>query len=96
MRQITRNGIDQILFQHGNGGTAEIFDIAVHSNRGQGIGTDLVNSAINELGDCKRIFAFTRKENTQARNFYKKLGFKETVVPNFYPDGDAVIVVKEI
>lgn len=98
MRQIIKNNIDWVIYREGQGSTAELFDIVVNSQRCKGIGTSLVNDVIAELTvrGVKRLYAFTRYENHKARSFYEKLGFSETIVRNFYPDGDAVLVVKEI
>lgn len=98
MRIITRNQVDHLIWRFGQGNTAEIFDIVVYTERNKGVGTSMVKQAISELRKFKvrRLFAFTRKENHSAHGFYEKLGFVGTDVPNFYPDGDAKIYVKEI
>ena len=43
---------------------------------GQGVGTTLMSAIFEKLPDTKRIVLVTRKVNTVAQNFYKKLGFK--------------------
>lgn len=98
MRVITRNGIDHLMYQLSNGGTAEIFDIVVHTERGRGIGTEMLDQAVKELHEfgIKRLFAFTRDSNSLAQKFYKKNGFNGTPISNFYPDGNAILFVREI
>lgn len=43
---------------------------------GKGIGTTLMSSIFDKLPDTQRIVLVTRKVNTGAQAFYKKLGFK--------------------
>lgn len=98
MRLISRNGIDHLMYQIGCGSTAEIFDIVVNSERGIGIGTDMLNEAVAELTTLgiKRLFAFTREENYKAHKFYEKHGFMPFPIKGFYPDGNAVLFVKHL
>lgn len=91
-KSVTRNnGKDFLVYREGSGGTIEIFEILVQSDRRVGTGTKLIEQLISENPD-KKIFAFTRYENVNARKFYIKNGFMEIAIRNFYPDGDAVLV----
>ena len=95
---IRKNKIDFLVYREGKGGTAELFDIAVMSNRQVGIGRSLIEEMENRCRErgVSRIYAFVRVENGLARVFYKKMGFTEVFLDNFYPDGGAVIVTKII
>jgi ribosomal protein S18 acetylase RimI-like enzyme len=95
---IKRNKVDFLEWRLGKGETAELFDIAVMSNRQIGIGKEMVKEF---EGKCKKkgivhIYAFVRMENAVAREFYKHMGFKEVFLEDFYPDGHAMIVMKKI
>lgn len=98
MRIISRNGVDHLIYQLSPGGTAELVDIAVYSERGKGVGTEMLNEAIAELNKLgvNRFYAFTRQNNRLAQSFYAKNGFVGTVIPNFYHDGNGIVYVKEI
>lgn len=84
---------DFLEYREGMDGTVEIFDIAVGTKRGKGIGTKLINE-LKEM-NYRLIYAFVRGSNLGARKFYKKNGFKEVRLPRFYSDEDAVIVSYE-
>lgn len=96
---IQRNGgADTLILEIGTGGVAEIYDIVVFTERGKGVGTDMVNEAIEickKLG-IGRLFAITRDTNTQAQKFYKKLGFYGVPLVGFYPDGNALMFILKI
>lgn len=98
MRIISRNGVDHLMYQLAQGDTAEIFDIVVNSERGKGTGTEMLQEMIKDLRKLgvKRIFAFTRDYNHLAHHYYEKNGFNGTLIPNFYPDSNATIYIKEI
>lgn len=77
---------DFLVYREGMGGTVELFDIAVMSERGKGIGRKLVNSLIRRVqGEYLEIFAITRISNTVAQQFYEALGFRICArIHNFY------------
>lgn len=92
MKKIVLNDTDILVYRKGSGDTIEIYDIAVYSVRRVGNGTSLFKQLLKEV-DEKRIFAITRKENENAQHFYNKLGFKGYDLPDFYPDGNAMIFI---
>lgn len=93
-KTIIKNKVDFLVYRPAGGGTIEIFDIAVMSKRGQGVGTSLINKLI-ENEKPKIIHAITRKKNEIAISFYTKLGFVGVVLNNFYIDGDAIMFIKQ-
>lgn len=77
-----------------------IISLAVDKKyRKKGVGRKLVDYALNIFSKCnvREIKLEVRIGNTDARKFYKKMGFKEKeVLENYYEDGeDAVIMKKE-
>lgn len=94
MQKIVVNKIDFLEYRKGMANTIEIYDIAVMSKRGVGIGTKLINQLI-EKENPKIIYAFCRISNELAHRFYEKFGFKGTVVNNFYGDESAIIFIYE-
>lgn len=95
MQRITLNEIDHLDYREGSGGTIEIYDIAVMSERSKGIGSELIR-LLQERTSTHLIFALTRGSNHQARAFYRKNGFIEVRLPDFYSDEDAVMVYKRL
>jgi len=94
MQLIKNNGLDKIVFREGKENTWEIFDIKVTSARRKGIGSSLVKEMI-ETVNPRIVYAFTREKNELARAFYKALNFKEILIPNFYEEGNAIMVIYE-
>lgn len=94
MPQIIKNKIDVLEYREGQAGTVEIYDIVVKTERGKGIGRQLVNELIEET-KAKRVYAFCRSYNKNAHLFYEKLGFKGYDLPNFYEDSSAKIYIYE-
>jgi len=90
--EIRLNEVDFLNYRNGSGDTIEIYDILVNSERGKGIGTNLLN-ILKEREPNKVIFAFTRESNTLARAFYRKNGFQETLIPNFYPENSIMEIL---
>lgn len=85
------NGQDVLLYREGSGGTVEIFDIVVNSERRKGNGRKLVDLLKEEV-DTYLIFAITRSSNQIAQAFYLSCGFR--VVANltrFYDDEGAIM-----
>lgn len=92
---ITKNNdLDIIEFREGMDNTWEIFDIKVTSTRRKGIGSSLVKEMI-ETVNPRIVYAFTREKNELARAFYTSLGFKDILIPNFYEEGNAIMVIYE-
>jgi ribosomal protein S18 acetylase RimI-like enzyme len=80
---------DYLDYRVGSGGTIEIEDIAVMSERGKGRGTELLNQLISECRDMptmpRLIWAITRAENEVAQHFYEARGFRVVgVLRDFY------------
>jgi ribosomal protein S18 acetylase RimI-like enzyme len=90
MRTVRRNERDYLRYRVGHGGTVEIDDIAVYSERQRGTGRSMFDEMMANSGK-RRAFAFARAENAVARRFYAALGFSAHEVPGFYEDGDAVL-----
>lgn len=90
-------GRDFLTYREGSGGTVEIYDIAVTTERGKGYGRRLVEMMLEKLkesagGGVHTVYAITRCDNLIAREFYAKLGFKIIAyLPGFYREGDAVM-----
>jgi ribosomal protein S18 acetylase RimI-like enzyme len=87
---------DFLVYREGSGGTVEIFDIAVNSNRRAGRGRRLVKFLFNSLPDSVPcVWAITRAENLVGQLFYENLGFEvKGVLRRFYSDkkgADAVL-----
>lgn len=87
-------GLDFIVYRPAGGGTIEIFDIAVMSKRGQGIGTSLINEMIAKE-KSQIVHAITRESNEVAIRFYTVLGFVPVTLNKFYIDGNAVMFIKQ-
>lgn len=80
---------DYLYWRDGSGRSVEILDIAVHSERGKGRGTELFKRLLKEIPQgVSLIFAITRLSNTIAHQFYEKLGFRIVGrLHHFYQDG---------
>lgn len=86
------------------GGTVEIMDVSVAGSlRRTGVGRAMVETLIKALGgtEYRRVYAFTRRSNLIAREFWAGLGFRETAfLHDFYaePDGDngAILFVRRV
>lgn len=94
MQKISKNKIDYLEYRKGMADTLEIYDIAVMSERGKGIGTSLVKELIKKENP-KIVYAFCRESNKLAHSFYRKFGFKGTVINNFYGEESGIIFVYE-
>mgnify|MGYP003152080133 CR=1 FL=1 len=66
----------------------EIVDIASKIT-GKGAGTIVYTSFekwVKDTHNIKNMYAFTRHSNVKAHNWYIKMGFTSTIIPNFYYD----------
>lgn len=81
---------DYLIYREGSGGTIEIFDLAVQTERGVGKGRKLIEKLIAEIpNDVRLVFAITRDNNGIAREFYRAVGFNMIgVLRGFYPVSD--------
>lgn len=77
---------DFLIYRDGSGGTVEIFDIVVNSERRKGRGRLLVDTLLKRVeGRVRLVWAITRAENFIAQQFYEKLNFKVVAnLRNFY------------
>lgn len=90
---------DYLVWRVSSGGTIEIVDIAVGTERGKGKGRRLVEEVLTiaRASGSHLVFAITRAENAIAREFYGKLGFREVAtLPGFYREGDAVMYAIDV
>lgn len=85
--------LDYLDYREGMDNTIEIFDIKVRSERRKGKGKELFNKLL--VRQPRLIYGFTRESNELGRAFYKALGFRETVIPNFYQDENAIMIIYE-
>jgi|GEM_PF-6766622 len=78
---------DFVKYRTGSGGTVEIFDIAVGTERGIGRGRALIAKLLSQIDASTLVFALTRGSNTPAHAFYMKVGFRCLgLLTRFYPD----------
>lgn len=83
---------DWLIYRPAGGGTIEIFDIQVGSQRGRGTGTAMLDELL-ETEEPQRVVAITRMSNIMAQKFYIKNHFDRVVLPRFYPDESAVMFI---
>lgn len=89
MNRISIKGPSNYLdWREGSGGTVEIFDIVVNSQRRVGIGRRMVYQLYKDMPkDTKLVWAITRAENFIAQRFYEELRFRVVaVLRSFYKD----------
>jgi len=96
MNTISRNnGRDYLVWRAGSGGTIEIFNIFVLSERRKsGIGRKMIEELRAKAEKSKKhlIFAITRLSNKNAQQFYEKTGFYLIAeLPGFYSDESALM-----
>ena len=85
----------RLLYRLCPGNVAEIVDVEVdNEHRRTGLGRAMVEKMIKELPpEVTRVYAFMRSDNGIACDWYWALGFVDWPAPNFYPDGDALLMV---
>jgi ribosomal protein S18 acetylase RimI-like enzyme len=94
---------DFLIWRPGSGGTIEIFELQVNSERRRGRGRALVSQLLKLKisKEVKLVWAITRTENFIAQQFYEGMGFRiVAVLRNFYKDGhhtvDAIMYGRDI
>lgn len=91
------NNLDYIDWRKASGGTVEIMDIAVNSDRRKGIGRSLVSQLMKCFAPEVRVWAITRAENIIAQKFYEALQFDAIPLRRFYSSEkniDAVMYIR--
>lgn len=81
-----------IAWQKGTGDNYELLWIEV-AEKGKGYGTILVTEMVRRIKPYHTVFVFRQESNESAGYFYRHLGFIETVIPNLYKGGNAVLGV---
>jgi len=98
MNRITIDRNDFLIWRDGGGGTVEIFDIQVNSDRRKGIGRRLLRKLFEQLPPEARVFAITRTSNEIAQHFYEACHFHVAgVLRRFYDadhGADAIVYVR--
>jgi ribosomal protein S18 acetylase RimI-like enzyme len=80
-----------LKYRLGLDSSVEIYDLFVDEERRRsGIGRKLVERLLRD--DHHSVYAFTRVQNEMARAFYRAVGFREVIMPEFYRGGDAVFL----
>jgi GNAT superfamily N-acetyltransferase len=82
---------DYVLWRESSGGTLEIFDLLVGSERRKGRGKRLVEMVLEEAlrRGAKLVFAVTRPSNQISQEFYQGVGFRTVgVLKQFYRDSN--------
>ena len=82
---------DYLDWREGSGGSVEIYDIVVNSDRRRGRGKALVEELVRvvrkTLGRNRLVWAITRSSNLIAQQFYLAVGFRQVgLLVRFYPD----------
>ncbi|MCI9084477.1 MAG: GNAT family N-acetyltransferase [Bacilli bacterium] len=81
-------------------GRGEInYIITLPTHRKQGIGSQLLEYAINDMknNNCTTISLEVESNNIEAINLYSKYGFqKQAIRSNYYQGKDAYLMIKEI
>lgn len=87
---------DFLLWREASGGTIEIYDVAVGSERRVGKGRQLVAELFRLLGPARPVYAITRADNAIGLQWYAALGFRVVAVLMGFYSGenqvDAVMV----
>lgn len=87
------DGGGYIVWRRGTGDNVEITHLRAYRPH-NGAGRRLLRIMLHDLREnppYATVFGFTRQSNTQACNFYAKMGFELTVVKGVYADGTAVV-----
>lgn len=87
------NGQDFIDFRESTGGTTELYESQVWTQRSAGFGSAMIKK-VEETVMSNFIYGFVRLSNHGARHFYEKNGYLEVLIPKMYGNEDAVMVYK--
>lgn len=86
---------DYLDWREGSGGTVEIADIVVGSERRRGRGRRLIETLLAQVQAAPTVWAITRAGNEIAQQFYESLGFRVIgVLRRFYGEAlgvDAIL-----
>jgi len=89
-----------VLRRFGLARKGHIISIAtLEPHRGKGIGTNLMQRAMDEMrkGGCKEVFLEVRVTNDEAVRLYKKLGFQVTsTMQGYYKDGESAYLMAQL
>lgn len=90
---------DFLDYRDGSGGTIEIFDVQVGSERRVGKGRRLLELLFARLGPETRVYAITRADNEIAQQWYEACQFTlVNVLRRFYsgkPGVDAILFMRK-
>ena len=79
---------------------AEInYIVVTDSNRKQGIGTKLLNYALDDMknSNCEMVSLEVLEDNTPAINLYLKNGFiKKTIREKYYGNKNGILMIKDL
>jgi ribosomal-protein-alanine N-acetyltransferase len=71
----------------------------LEAHRGRGVGTYLIQRAMDEMrkGGCKEVFLEVRVTNDGAVQLYRKLGFQVTgTMQGYYKDGESAYLMAQL
>lgn len=76
-RIVLNGGADYLVWRDGSGGTVEIWDINVGTDRRRGIGRQLIRELLERVPrEVKVVWAVARADNIIAKQFYEALRFR--------------------
>ena len=88
---------DFLDYREGSGGSVEIFDLQVGSDRRKGIGRQLVERLCGGLQPDIRVWAITRATNEIAQIFYERCKFTMACpLRRFYSEDNGVDAIMYI
>jgi len=92
LKKINGGSGSYLEWRRGSGRTIEILNIHVNRpDRKKGVGKKMIKQ-LKSTVDGNLVFAITRMSNRIAKEFYKKIGFREiAVLGKFYGSEDAVM-----
>lgn len=81
-----------VAWQISTGENIEIIFIEV-KEKGQGYASNLLREMCQLIKPYHSVFVFRLRSNDSAGCFYRKVGFKETIIPGLYRGEEAVLGV---